>query len=304
MKPGVLYKDSFLGVKLHTFVNPAFARVGVRGWRSSPGDPQPPGHLQLRRLLHHVRPAHVLPKPGRGLLDTELQRRGDANENYPGYGHLVTLAALLQAKVKNVAVRDNLKFYYADLALRGGDTVFYDQTLDISQPDEAWTLTNDARSHLPVRLRAQARRPLHADPRLLSEEALPPRRTGGRSPTARPTGLAPPRFSPSMTSRSGASTSRRSSFSCSGGLVTAGAPVRTCIPPCRTSCSAFCSRATSSPIPASGRKNERGLETLQHTARRTSPSRPSTTCAASPPARVSARASTSAAWSAGRRTFR
>ena len=143
MKPGVLYKDSFLGLKLHTFLNPAFARIGPRV------EIQPIAILNLQATYDFggyfttFDQLMSFPSPAVDYSDTELGRRGDAGENYPGHGHLVTLAALLQAKVKNVAVRDNLKFYYADLALRGGDTVFYDQTLDIAQPDEAWTLTND-----------------------------------------------------------------------------------------------------------------------------------------------------------------
>ncbi|MCA9712639.1 MAG: hypothetical protein KDK70_42820, partial [Myxococcales bacterium] len=79
--------------------------------------------------------------------DTELDRLDDSGDpavdNYSIAGHHVTLSALLQAKVKNIAVRDNLKFYYASYDLRDGDTVYYHQTLDILQPNDGWSLTND-----------------------------------------------------------------------------------------------------------------------------------------------------------------
>lgn len=142
-KPGVLYQDTFFGLKLHTFLNPAFARIGPRV------EIQPLAILNLQATYNFVGyfttfdQLMSFPSPAEDYSDTRLDQLGEAGLNYPGYGHLVTLAALLQAKVKNVAVRDNLKFYYVDMALRRGHTVFYDQTLDIAQPDEAWTLTND-----------------------------------------------------------------------------------------------------------------------------------------------------------------
>jgi hypothetical protein len=146
-KDSVLFTESFVAAQLHTFVTPAYARIGPKI------DIQPLALLNLSAtydltgyfgsfgLLQSYR------SPTDDWSDSELDRRDDAGDpaidNYRTWGHFVTLAALLQAKVKNIAIRDNLKFYYTDYDLRLGDTVSYDQTLDIPLPNRGWTVTND-----------------------------------------------------------------------------------------------------------------------------------------------------------------
>jgi hypothetical protein len=49
----------------------------------------------------------------------------------------------LQGQVWKIAVRDNVKFLYANMRVRDGDTVFYDQTLDILEPNDGWAVVND-----------------------------------------------------------------------------------------------------------------------------------------------------------------
>jgi hypothetical protein len=142
-KPGVLYQDTFFAIKAHTFLNPAFARIGPRI------EIQPLAILNLHATYNYVGYFTTFDQlmsfasPAENYSDSQLDALGKQNQNYPAHGHLVTLSALVQAKVKDIAVRDNLKFYYSDMALRRGHLVYYDQTLDIAQPDEAWTLTND-----------------------------------------------------------------------------------------------------------------------------------------------------------------
>ena len=143
-RPGALYRDSFAALHLHTFVNPAFGRVGPML------EIQPLGILNFQATYNYVGYFRTFDQlmsfdtPTANYSDTELSRRGDLDENYITTGHLITLSALLQAKVGRIAVRNNLKAYWADLDLREGDTVFYDQTLDILEPNRGWVITNDA----------------------------------------------------------------------------------------------------------------------------------------------------------------
>jgi hypothetical protein len=143
-KPGPLFRDSFAAVHLHTFLNPAFGRVGPMV------EVQPLAILNLQATYNYVGYFTTFDQlmsfdsPAANYSDTELSRRGDEGENYRTKGHLVTLSALLQAKVGRIAIRDNLKAYWADIDLRDGDTVFYDQTLDILEPNRGWVLNNDA----------------------------------------------------------------------------------------------------------------------------------------------------------------
>lgn len=143
-RPGPLFRDSFAALHLHTFLNPAFGRVGPMV------EVQPVALLNLQATYNYVGYFSTFDQlmsfssATDDYRDSELQRRGDAGENYITKGHLVTLSALLQAKVGRIAVRNNLKAYWADLDLRDGDTVFYDQTLDILEPNRGWVLNNDA----------------------------------------------------------------------------------------------------------------------------------------------------------------
>ncbi|MCH9688471.1 MAG: hypothetical protein K0V04_43980 [Deltaproteobacteria bacterium] len=147
-KNSALFRDSFIAAQLHTYITPAYGRIGPKL------DFQPLAILNLSATYDYTGYFgsfglfQSFNSPTADWSDSELQRRDDANdpaiENYSTTGHWVTLSMLLQAKVKNFAVRDNLKFYWADFDLRDGDTVYYHQTLDIPQPDRGWTLTNDA----------------------------------------------------------------------------------------------------------------------------------------------------------------
>lgn len=147
-KKTALFNESFVAAQLHTYATPAYARIGPKV------DFQPLAILNLSATYDYTGYFgsfglfQSFQTPTDEWSDSELERRDDSGDpsidNYSTTGHFVTLAALLQAKVKNIAVRDNLKFYWADFDLRDGDTVYYHQTLDLPQPDGGWTLTNDA----------------------------------------------------------------------------------------------------------------------------------------------------------------
>ncbi|HWB79319.1 MAG TPA: hypothetical protein VG755_30365 [Nannocystaceae bacterium] len=146
-KNTTLFKDSYFALKAHTFLNPAFGRVGPML------ELQPLAILNLQAIYNAVGyfktfdQLQSFQSPNASYSDTDLDKR--TNRRYPGLGHYVTLAALVQAKVGRFAVRDNIKFYYAyfhlmrDPVTHRQDTVYYDQTLDILQPNKGWVATND-----------------------------------------------------------------------------------------------------------------------------------------------------------------
>lgn len=143
-----LFKESYLALKAHTFLNPAFGRVGPML------EFQPLAVLNLQAIYNAVGyfktfdQMQTFQSPAAPYSDTTLDKRTD--QRYPAMGHMVTLSALLQAKVGRFAVRDNVKFYWVDFDMKAdprtgrADTVYYDQTLDILQPDRGWVVTNDA----------------------------------------------------------------------------------------------------------------------------------------------------------------
>jgi len=142
-KRGALFEPAYLGVKLHTFVSPAYSRVGPQVEFS------PLAILNLTATYDFIgyygtfNQMQSFGTPAANYSDTQLEANDEDGASYPTYGSMVTLSALLQAKAGPIAVRDNLKGYYTDFKLRDGGNVFYDQTLDILVPDGGWSLTND-----------------------------------------------------------------------------------------------------------------------------------------------------------------
>ena len=144
-KPGALYKDSYIAAYVHTFLNPAFGRVGPMIEIS------PLTIINVGAIYNYVGYFTTFdqllsfPSPTVNYDDDELADLGNDGQglNYAGHGHYVTLFALLQAKVWKIALREQPKFYYASFDLRGDGRVYYDQTLDILHPNDGWVFTND-----------------------------------------------------------------------------------------------------------------------------------------------------------------
>lgn len=138
-----LFRDTFLAVKAYTFTSPAFARLGPMV------EFQPLAILNLSATYMYVGyfstfdQLQSFPTPTADFSDSTLEELGDAGENYPTWGHRVRLSALLQAKVWNIAIRDNVQFFYSNMKLREGDTVYYNQTLDLLEPNDGWVVNND-----------------------------------------------------------------------------------------------------------------------------------------------------------------
>lgn len=137
-------KDNYIGLGPVAFVSPALVRGGLGL------EVQPLSVLQLSASfegLHHLGEFNVLqsfPSPNADASDDTLDALGKAGTNYSSSGTLLTLGALLQAKVGPLAVRTNPRLFRYDQQLRDGDRVFYDPVLDITVPDGGWTLSNDA----------------------------------------------------------------------------------------------------------------------------------------------------------------
>lgn len=146
-KNTTLFKESFIALKAHTFLNPAFGRVGPML------EFQPLALLNLHVIYNAVGyfktfdQQQTFQSPAAEYADSDLEKRTD--QRYPGMGHMVTASALLQVKFGRVAVRDNVKFYWTSFDVKTdpqsgrADTVYYDQTLDILQPNKGWVVTND-----------------------------------------------------------------------------------------------------------------------------------------------------------------
>jgi hypothetical protein len=140
----LLFRDSFVFLGLDTFVTPAFARVGPTI------EIQPAAVLNLSATYDFVGFYGILgqvqsfrsPTTNVGPDDLLRMARQD-KRHYATWGHLVQLAALVQAKYRQVALRNKVNFAYAAFRLRRGDTVFFDYSTDIMHPNYGWSMTND-----------------------------------------------------------------------------------------------------------------------------------------------------------------
>jgi hypothetical protein len=138
-----LFRDSFLLAGAHAFVTPAFVRVGPVV------EVQPAAVLNLSATYDFVGYFGAFDNVSSFRTPTaragpdDLLGKGIPSRGYATWGHLVTLSALLQAKVRHVALRNQLKFFWSKLKLREGETVYFDFANDILTPNEGWVLTND-----------------------------------------------------------------------------------------------------------------------------------------------------------------
>lgn len=139
-----LWRDTFLLLGMHGFLTPAFVRFGPTV------EVQPAAVLNLSATYDFVGMfgnfglMQSYPTPTAAWGPDDARRSPIRGTNYPSWGHLVTLSALLQAKVKRVAVRNILKGYWSKMKLRRGDTVFLDLALDTLHPNGGWSITNDS----------------------------------------------------------------------------------------------------------------------------------------------------------------
>jgi len=142
-RSGALYRDSFVALKLHTFLTPSFLHAGPRF------ELQPLSVIGIAVtydvLGYFGNIGQVLgyPSPWGDFSDSARRERVRAGENRAAFGHSVRFSSLLQARVGPVAVRHQAHFTYADLRLEPGYRVYYDQAIDLLQPDGGWSLVSD-----------------------------------------------------------------------------------------------------------------------------------------------------------------
>ncbi|MEZ4384523.1 MAG: hypothetical protein R3A79_24555 [Nannocystaceae bacterium] len=142
-KDSILFNESFIAAQAHVIATPAYAGGGPKL------DIQPAAVLNLSAsydvlgFFGAFGSLQSFPSATSEWSDTRIGELADMDLNYAALAHMVTLSGLLQGKVKNIAFRDNIKFYWSDYDLRDGDRVFYSQTLDMLLPDRGWAMTND-----------------------------------------------------------------------------------------------------------------------------------------------------------------
>jgi len=75
--------------------------------------------------------------------DTAINVGEDAGNNYPTTSSLLTLSALVQAKVGPIAARSSFSAVRHDINTRDGQPFWFDTTLDVLAPRQGWVLVND-----------------------------------------------------------------------------------------------------------------------------------------------------------------
>jgi hypothetical protein len=139
----ILLSDTFVSGKLVTSIKPTAVQLGFGA------ELQPLAILRLSgsvAWVRHLTPFDNLasfPDPDADHSDTDLEKLGDAGENYGAQGVYITLGALLQAKVGPVAVRNQLTFIYAALELERGDRYFYEIEWDLLAENRSFVLMNN-----------------------------------------------------------------------------------------------------------------------------------------------------------------
>ncbi len=136
-------KNNFVRIAAQPWFSPSWFRPGVRL------DLQPLSILKLsvsHEFIFHFGNFGILQSfasPNDDYSDARLDLGKERGENYTPVGQQTTFSALLQAKVGPIAVRNNAKLMRTDYPLRQGDSVFYDQFLDILVAGSGWSFADD-----------------------------------------------------------------------------------------------------------------------------------------------------------------
>jgi len=139
-------RDNFVGGGLGANASPAFARVGpyvefapmsmVTLW----------AQFAFVSYFGGFDLLQSFPSPRSEYSDEELERLGELDppeNNYGAVGTELTLGLDLQARLGPVLVRSRGRFVRADLDIREGDRVYYDQLFDVLAADGGWMFAND-----------------------------------------------------------------------------------------------------------------------------------------------------------------
>lgn len=141
--PSILWRDAFVGIALTPTLSPAVSRLGATL------SFKPVAVLLVSASAYWVKWfgtfeylqsyawAHA------EFSDTALDRGEELGLNYDTQGFEAEFQIQALAKVWQIVLRNDLKFYYDDMSLRGADRLFYNIRIDHLVPDEGWSLTND-----------------------------------------------------------------------------------------------------------------------------------------------------------------
>ncbi len=141
-------RDNFVGGGAAVMLTPAYLRVGPYVELAPASFATVWGSLQYARYFGNLGILQSFTTPRAAFSDDELDRRadlpgGDPLASYATGGVELTLGLDLQAKLGPVAVRSQSRLIRADLDLRDGDRVFYDQTTDLLMPDAGFSFVTD-----------------------------------------------------------------------------------------------------------------------------------------------------------------
>lgn len=134
-------RDNFVGVGVAPTFSPAFMRVGpyvefnpvsVFGlWAA----------VQFVQYFGSFDLLQSYPGPYSNFSDSAIKANRDQRQVTNGWE--LTLGASFQVKVSSLVLRSQARLVNGNLALRPGDTVYYDQFYDVAAPNRGWFFTND-----------------------------------------------------------------------------------------------------------------------------------------------------------------
>lgn len=139
-------KQNFFGVGPSTLLAPALGRVGLLV------NVQPLTLLQVYGRFSFVRYFGTMnllasfPGADAEFSDQVIADRADkpGTENYASSGAEFNSGIMLRGiRFGPIALRDHFRTYYTHYDLRDGDTVKYEQRLDLLMPNKGWSLVND-----------------------------------------------------------------------------------------------------------------------------------------------------------------
>jgi hypothetical protein len=142
-KPGILWRDAYVGAGFTPTLNPAVMRLG------GTLEVKPLAVATLSAGFYYVNWFGVLghlqtfPDVSAEHSDSVLDDREEAGQNQSAHGTELQLRAQLAAKAGPIVIRNDTNFFRQSLELRSDERLFYNVRTDVLAPNNGWSVTND-----------------------------------------------------------------------------------------------------------------------------------------------------------------
>jgi hypothetical protein len=144
-----LFNNNFASIAVFPSLSPAFSRLAIGAELQPASFVTLWGNAELTSFFGTFNLMQSFPSATSNYADSVISTlgdlaAGDQRAPYPTVGGQLNLGADFQFRVGPVVARNQLRFVRAEMKLRDGDAVYYEQLYDVLVPNAGWFMNNDS----------------------------------------------------------------------------------------------------------------------------------------------------------------